>query len=429
VRLAPLLPRQEYPGPQARASNDLHEVDLVGPIYLKGRSHRYYIWVGKDAFDGAVCLRLAYSRRMDEVLGFLGECWKDRGRPAQVQLDNARELAGWGPSAVAREGKARMDRGVVLRFGHLRRLKVYTSRAALIFAYAASCQPRAPRASNTNTRATSSVAPARTAAISLPASACHPDLPSPESTVSFAVIQLTLPEFTVRLLYSHCTAGSCRPFRHPELAGHFLMRPALQVAQNQDHPVFVRQATQLVIQQGSHVGPPVLPHGLGIRQRGHLDFPRPPSGGGPAGVQGRPVGHPVQPVPDQRPRRYGRRLADEDEEGGLEGILGVVVVQEAATHAPHHRAVPPDEGGEGRVVVTVDERAEQFGVGRTAPVRQQHRPTKVLDHAAHRVGRHGLSSVGAPPPSACYLPQGGDLIHDFLDPPGARWVQGGRTGR
>jgi transposase InsO family protein len=99
VRLAPLLPRQEYPGPQARASNELHEVDLVGPIYLKGRSHRYYIWVGKDAFDGAVCLRLAYSRRMEEVLWFLGECWKDLGRPAQVQLDNARELAGWGPAA------------------------------------------------------------------------------------------------------------------------------------------------------------------------------------------------------------------------------------------------------------------------------------------------------------------------------------------
>ena len=99
VRLAPLLPRQEYPGPQARASNELHEVDLVGPIYLKGSRHRYSIWVGKDAFDGAVCLRLAGSRRMDEVLGFLGECWKDLGRPAQVQLDNARELAGWGPSS------------------------------------------------------------------------------------------------------------------------------------------------------------------------------------------------------------------------------------------------------------------------------------------------------------------------------------------
>jgi hypothetical protein len=99
VRLAPLLPRQEYPGPQAQASNELHEVDLVGPVYLPGSGHRYYIWVGKDAFDGAVCLRLAYSRRMDEVLWFLGECWKDLGRPEQVQLDNARELAGWGPAA------------------------------------------------------------------------------------------------------------------------------------------------------------------------------------------------------------------------------------------------------------------------------------------------------------------------------------------
>ena len=37
VRLAPLLPRQEWPGPQARASNELHEVDLVGPVYLQGR--------------------------------------------------------------------------------------------------------------------------------------------------------------------------------------------------------------------------------------------------------------------------------------------------------------------------------------------------------------------------------------------------------
>jgi putative transposase len=99
VRLAPLLPRQEYPGPQARASNQLHEVDLVGPIYLKGSGHRYYIGVGKDAFDGAVCLRLASSRRMDEVLGFLGECWKDLGIPEQVQFDNARELAGWGTAA------------------------------------------------------------------------------------------------------------------------------------------------------------------------------------------------------------------------------------------------------------------------------------------------------------------------------------------
>jgi putative transposase len=113
VRLAPLLPRQEYPGPQARASNELHQVDLVGPVYLKGSGHRYSIWVCKDAFDGAVCLRLACSRRMDEVLWFLGECWKDLGIPEQVQLDNARELSGWGPAARTLSRVIRL----CLRFG------------------------------------------------------------------------------------------------------------------------------------------------------------------------------------------------------------------------------------------------------------------------------------------------------------------------
>jgi transposase InsO family protein len=113
VRLAPLLPRQEYPGPQARASNDLHQVDLVGPIYLQGSRRRYYVWVGKDAFDGAVCLRLAGSRRMDEVLWFLGECWKDVGLPEQVQFDNARELSGWGPAARTLSRVIRL----CLRFG------------------------------------------------------------------------------------------------------------------------------------------------------------------------------------------------------------------------------------------------------------------------------------------------------------------------
>jgi hypothetical protein len=69
--------------------------------------------VGKDAFDGAVCLRLAYSRRMDEVLWFLGECWKDLGLPEQVQLDYARELAGWGPAARSLSRVIRL----CLRFG------------------------------------------------------------------------------------------------------------------------------------------------------------------------------------------------------------------------------------------------------------------------------------------------------------------------
>ncbi|MDP1633749.1 MAG: helix-turn-helix domain-containing protein [Gallionellaceae bacterium] len=99
VRLAPYLSRTTYPKPQANASNQLHEVDGVGPIYLKGNRQRYYIFVCKDVYGGSVCLRIYRSRKMDVILGFLGECWKSLGLPAQVQFDNAREVVGWGPAA------------------------------------------------------------------------------------------------------------------------------------------------------------------------------------------------------------------------------------------------------------------------------------------------------------------------------------------
>lgn len=99
VRLAPYLSRATYPKPQANTSNQLHEVDGVGPIYLKGNRQRFYIFVCKDVYDGAVCLRIYRSRKMEVILDFLGECWKSLGLPAQVQFDNAREVVGWGPAA------------------------------------------------------------------------------------------------------------------------------------------------------------------------------------------------------------------------------------------------------------------------------------------------------------------------------------------
>jgi putative transposase len=99
VRLARFLPTHVYPAPQATDSNHLHQVDLVGPIYLKGQKPRYYIFFCKDVFDGAVCLQLGRSRKIEAVLEFLGECWKTLGRPKQVQFDNAREYLGWGPAA------------------------------------------------------------------------------------------------------------------------------------------------------------------------------------------------------------------------------------------------------------------------------------------------------------------------------------------
>ena len=99
VSLAPYLSNSTYPVPQADDSNQLHQVDGVGPIYLKGQRQRYYIFVGKDLHDGAVCLRIYRSRKMEVILNFLGECWKNLGIPTQAQFDNAREVVGWGPAA------------------------------------------------------------------------------------------------------------------------------------------------------------------------------------------------------------------------------------------------------------------------------------------------------------------------------------------
>ena len=99
VRLAHFLSTHVYPTPQAQDANQLHQVDLVGPIYLKGQKQRYYIFVCKDVFDGAVCLKLGRSRKIEAVLDFLGDCWKTLARPKQVQLDNAREYLGWGAAA------------------------------------------------------------------------------------------------------------------------------------------------------------------------------------------------------------------------------------------------------------------------------------------------------------------------------------------
>lgn len=99
VRLARFLPQPIYPAPQAQMSNQLHQLDLVGPLYLKGQRQRYSVFVCRDVFDGAVCLKLSRSRRMEAVLAFLGDCWKRLGRPQQLQFDNAREFVGWGPAA------------------------------------------------------------------------------------------------------------------------------------------------------------------------------------------------------------------------------------------------------------------------------------------------------------------------------------------
>jgi len=89
----------EYPGPQARDSNHVHQIDVVGPRYLKADSTRYYFLVCKDAFDQSVYMEFVDSRSMDGVLSFLVHAWQHLGLPEKAQFDNGREFCGFGYTA------------------------------------------------------------------------------------------------------------------------------------------------------------------------------------------------------------------------------------------------------------------------------------------------------------------------------------------
>jgi len=99
LRVSQRLAHSAYPGPHAQDTNQLHQVDVVGPRYLKGDSTRYYFLVLRDAFDLAVDIELVDSRKMAQVMAFLVRAWQRLGLPQQVQFDNGREFCGFGPSA------------------------------------------------------------------------------------------------------------------------------------------------------------------------------------------------------------------------------------------------------------------------------------------------------------------------------------------
>jgi transposase InsO family protein len=91
----------EYPGPKAHETNQLPQVDRVGPHYLKGDATVYDFLVLRDPFALAVSLECAANRQLDRVLAFRGRAWQQLGLPHPVQFDNGSEFCGFGSSADA----------------------------------------------------------------------------------------------------------------------------------------------------------------------------------------------------------------------------------------------------------------------------------------------------------------------------------------
>jgi hypothetical protein len=178
------------------------------------------------------------------------------------------------------------------------------------------------------------------------------------------------------------------------LPSHFLAGLTLQVAQDDDAPILVGQADQLLVKYGLEITPPVLwGHGW-FGHRGHLPFSLLPLGGGRPGLQGRLVSHAIEPVGQQLPGSNRRCLTDEDKEGGLEGVLGIVVVPEnTAAHPPDHRPMPLHKGCESRLVTAADVVLQQLAIGQARTVPQD--AAEVLHDPVHRAGCHVPSFAGA----------------------------------
>src|SRR5262249_32129790 len=111
----------------------------------------------------------------------------------------------------------------------------------------------------------------------------------------------------------------------------------------------------------------------GVR-RGHggrLSFVGLPPGGAGPGRPGDVERHPMEPRGNGLLLTDAGSLACQDEEGGLEGVLGVVLVaQHLPADAEHQRPVLLEQRGKGALVPLGDEALEQLAVrGAAVPLR------------------------------------------------------------
>ena len=83
-----------YPAPTCQTVNDVHQLDLKGPIYLKGSSHKYYLLALRDFYSKAVALAAAPNRQAQSIANFLVAAWQKIGLPKTLQMDNALEFRG-----------------------------------------------------------------------------------------------------------------------------------------------------------------------------------------------------------------------------------------------------------------------------------------------------------------------------------------------
>jgi putative transposase len=102
------------PIPTASAVNDVQQLDLKGPIYLRGDSHKYYVVVLRDRYSRRCAMDALPSREAQGIVNFLESSWQWLGLPHYLQLDNALEFRGSNryPRSFGRVVRVAVDLGL-----------------------------------------------------------------------------------------------------------------------------------------------------------------------------------------------------------------------------------------------------------------------------------------------------------------------------
>lgn len=87
-------PNLTYPVLPCQAVNDVQELDFKGPLYLKDRSHKYYLMVLRDKVSKKTALHALANKSMDAILDFLVDAWQRMGCPKRLKMDNCLDFRG-----------------------------------------------------------------------------------------------------------------------------------------------------------------------------------------------------------------------------------------------------------------------------------------------------------------------------------------------
>ena len=181
------------------------------------------------------------------------------------------------------------------------------------------------------------------------AEAVRPAIPAPNAVVAKATPR------RVSRSRSRALPRASRPrvvaFTPPQMIGGLLVGHVLQVAEDDGPSITFGEPVDLLVEHGTGVVPGrARGHSLACQLGGPLFLTAAPEGVGLDLKRDAP-GHAMEPAADRSvdPDRPG--LASQQQEGGLEGVVGIVgIVEDPAADGHDHPPMTLDQGLEGELV-------------------------------------------------------------------------------